>query len=133
MSRSLSLDSYMVKNPVKVKASATVLEAVQVIIEHQVSGVCVMDDNDKLVGMLSELDCLRTIIEKVYDNNQPDAGYVYEAMTRDVEINKPEDDIISVASSMLKDGHRRRPILDGDSLVGQVTCRQLLGAIKNFG
>ena len=53
-------------------------------------------------------------------------------MTPNVEVNKPDDDIISVAASMLEDKHRRRPIIEGDRLVGQVTCRQLLSAIKNF-
>jgi CBS domain-containing protein len=122
----------MVKRPIKVKASATIIEAVDVILENRVSGVCVVDDNDNLVGMLSELDCLRAIIERVYQNQQPSAGYVYEVMTKDVVVNKPGDDIVSVANSMLDDGHRRRPIMDSGKLVGQVTCRQLLSAIKSF-
>lgn len=133
MTRSVSLDTYMVKRPVKVKASATVLEAVGIILEHQVSGVCVVDDSDKLVGMLSELDCLKAIIEKIYTHQQTSAGYVYEVMTKEVKVNKPGDDIVSVATSMLDSNHRRRPILEGNKLVGQVTCRQLLSAIKNFG
>ena len=132
MTRSVSLDAYMVKRPIKVKASATVIEAVDVILENRVSGVCVVDDNDNLVGMLSELDCLRAIIERVHQNRQPTAGYVYEVMTKDVVVNKPGDDIVSVANSMLDEGHRRRPIMDSDKLVGQVTCRQLLSAIKSF-
>ena len=132
MTRSVSLDAYMVKRPIKVNASATVIEAVDVILENRVSGVCVVDDNDNFVGMLSELDCLRAIVERVYQNQQPSAGYVYEVMTRDVVVNRPGDDIVSVANSMLDEGHRRRPIMVDDSLVGQVTCRQLLSAIKSF-
>lgn len=132
MPRSISLDSYMVKRPVKVKASATILEAVDIILQHSVSGLCVVDDNDKLVGMLSELDCLRAIVERVYSNQQTSAGYVYEVMTKDVEVNKPHDDIISVATSMLDNKHRRRPVVDNSELIGQVTCRQILGAINEF-
>jgi CBS domain-containing protein len=132
MPRSISLDSYMVKRPVKVKANATILEAVEVILRHSVSGLCVVDDNDDLVGMLSELDCLRAIVERIYVNKQASAGYVYEVMTKEVEVNKPHDDIISVATSMLNDKHRRRPVVDGNKLIGQVTCRQILGAINEF-
>ena len=132
MSKSVSLDSYMVKRPVKVKQSATILEAAAIIIDHQVSGVCVVDDNDKLVGVLSELDCLRAIVERIYKLGESDAGYVHEVMTEDVETNRPNDDIISVAASMLDHKHRRRPVLEGDKLIGQVTCRQLLSAIKSF-
>ena len=132
MSRSISLDSYMVKRPVKVKPSATILEAVEIILEHSVSGLCVVDDDDKLVGMLSELDCLRAIVERIYVNQQSTAGYVYEVMTKDVEVNKTSDDIISVATSMLNHKHRRRPVVENNELVGQVTCRQILGAINEF-
>ena len=132
MTRSVSLDAYMVKRPIKVNAGATVIEAVDVILENRVSGVCVVDDNDNFVGMLSELDCLRAIVERVYQNQQHSAGYVYEVMTRDVVVNRPGDDIVSVANSMLDEGHRRRPIMADDSLVGQATCRQLLSAIKSF-
>ena len=132
MSRSISLDAYMVKRPVKVKASASILEAVQLILDHSVSGLCVVDDNDKLVGMLSELDCLRAIVERIYVNKQATAGFVYEVMTKDVEVNKPNDDIISVATSMLNHKHRRRPVVEDDELIGQVTCRQILGAINEF-
>ena len=132
MSKSVSLDAYMVRRPVKVEQNATILDAVAVIIEQQVSGVCVVDDNDKLVGVLSELDCLRAIVEKIYQKGEPDAGYVHEVMTANVETNRADEDIVSVAASMLDHKHRRRPIVDGDRLIGQVTCRQLLSAIKSF-
>jgi len=132
MPKSVSLDDYMAKNLIKVKANDTVLNAAKVIINNQVSGVCVVDDNDKLVGIISELDCLRAIVERIYQHEQPNAGYVYEAMTKDVITSRPEEDIISVADSMLRQKHRRRPIVDGEDLIGQVTCRQLLSAIKNF-
>ncbi|MGV0036305.1 MAG: CBS domain-containing protein [Candidatus Azotimanducaceae bacterium WSBS_2022_MAG_OTU7] len=51
---------------------------------------------------------------------------------RPVKVNKPNDDIISVATSMLNDKHRRRPVIDDNKLIGQVTCRQILGAINGF-
>jgi CBS domain-containing protein len=132
MTRSLTLESYMVKRPAKVNANATILEAVDIILEHKVSGLCVVDDNDKLVGVLSELDCLRAIVDRIYVNKQSSAGYVYEVMTKDVETNKAGDDIISVASSMLQNKRRRRPVVNGSDLVGQITCRQILGAIQDF-
>ena len=132
MSKSLSVDAYMVKRPVKVNANASILEAVDLILEHSVSGLCVVDDDDQLVGILSELDCLRAIVDRIYVRKEQNAGYVYEVMTREVETNKPGDDIISVAASMLDNKRRRRPVVDDSGLVGQVTCRQILSAINDF-
>jgi len=34
---------------------------------------------------------------------------------------------------MLKHKHRRRPVIENGKLIGQVTCRQILSAIKDFG
>ena len=132
MSRSLSVDDYMVKRPIKVKADATILDAVDTILKHSVSGCCVVDENDKLVGVLSELDCLRAIVERIYKNGESSAGLVHEVMTTDVDTCKSHEDIVTVAASMLQDKRRRRPVVDDDQLVGQVTCRQILGAINDF-
>lgn len=85
------------------------------------------------MGVLSELDCLRAIIERVYQGGQDSAGFVHEAMTKDIVSNRPDEDIVSVAESMLKHKHRRRPILENDQMIGQVDCRTFLSAIKNFG
>lgn len=132
MSRSLSVEDYMVKRPVKVKADTPILDAVETILAHRVSGVCVVDENDNLVGVLSELDCLRAIVERIYKKGESTAGYVYEVMTREVDSCKSSEDIVTVAASMLNSKRRRRPVVDDDKLVGQVTCRQILGAIHDF-
>jgi len=132
MLKSVSLDTYMVKPPIKIKSRATILEAVKLILEHSVSGLCVVDEENKLVGMLSELDCLKAIIGLEKDEALSNPRFVYEAMTPDVVVNKPDDDIISVATSMLSERHRRRPVIDHEVLIGQITCRQILGAIKGF-
>jgi hypothetical protein len=34
---------------------------------------------------------------------------------------------------MLANKQRRRPVVDQGQLVGQITCRQLLGALLDFG
>ena len=126
------IKDYLARADVRLTADMNMYEASQQILINKASGAIVVDENGKLIGVLSELDCLRAIVERVYQNQQPSAGYVYEVMTRDVVVNRPGDDIVSVANSMLYEGHRRRPIMANDSLVGQVTCRQLLSAIKSF-
>lgn len=132
MARSLNVSHYMVKFPVSVSADTTVLSAAKTILEAQVSGVCVVDDDNNLLGVLSELDCLRAIVEEVFEKGQSSAGIVADAMTKEVETNREDDQIINVAASMLDHKHRRRPIVENGKLKGQVTCRQILKAIKDF-
>ncbi|MEM6937324.1 MAG: CBS domain-containing protein, partial [Pseudomonadota bacterium] len=41
----------MLQHPVKVRADDSVEEAMQVIIDNKVSGVCVVNETDHLVGI----------------------------------------------------------------------------------
>ena len=54
-------------------------------------------------------------------------------MTTDVVSVSLHENIVDVAQDMLAHKHRRRPVIDEDgTLLGQVTCRQLLRAVKDF-
>ncbi len=132
MPKSVEVREYM-RTPRTVNQSVTISEAAQVIIENRVSGVVVIDDAGQLVGMLSELDCMQAIVSAVYNGDTPGAAPVADVMTSEVAVNRPGEDIITVADEMLKHKHRRRPIVENGKLVGQISCRQLLRAIKDFG
>lgn len=132
MPKSIALREHM-RTPRTIKQNATVAEAAQVIIDNRVSGIVVVNEAGQLVGMLSELDCMQAIVSTVYNGGTPGAEIVREVMTKDVIVNHPDEDIITVAGDMLKHKHRRRPIVDNGKLVGQISCRQLLRAINDFG
>lgn len=132
MLKSVDVREYMVM-PVTVKQDTTVAKASQVILKNQLSGVVVVDDQGCLVGMLSELDCLKAIVGSVYSGEIPGNELVKNVMTKEVEVNHPGDDILTIAATMLANKQRRRPIVENGKLVGQISCRQLLRAIKDFG
>ncbi|MEH6518596.1 MAG: CBS domain-containing protein [Halioglobus sp.] len=131
MLQSVNLRDYMLKNPVKVRADDNVVTAMQVIINNKVSGVCVVDDRENLVGILSELDCLRAALGAIY--NDTGIGQVKDYMaSENLVVAHPNEDIIDVAQDMLLKNKRRRPVVEDGKLVGQITCRQLLNAVKKF-
>ena len=132
MPKSVEVSQYMQHKPVSVMADMNIYDASRIIFDNKVSGAGVVDEDNNLVGMLSELDCLRALITAVYNGADPGGELVRDIMTAEVEVNHPTDDIISVATSMLDHKHRRRPIVEDGKLVGQLTCRQILGAIKDF-
>jgi CBS domain-containing protein len=132
MLKSVDMQDYMLSNPVKIKADTDVFEAIHQILIYKVSGLCVVDDNNILIGVLSEMDCLRAILGAVY-NDAPAVGVASEFMTKEVISVALHDNIVDVANDMLKHKHRRRPVIDQRGrLVGQVTCRQLLRGVKDF-
>lgn len=131
MLQSVNLRDYMLTNPVKVKPDDSVLDAMRVILDNKISGVCVVDLDGNLVGILSELDCLRAALGATYNNTG--VGLVKDHMTGDnLLVAHPEENILDVAQDMLLKKHRRRPVVENGRLIGQITCRQLLSAVKNF-
>lgn len=130
MLRSVELKDYMISNPVTVTPETNLFDAIHHIIVNKVSGVCVVDDDECLVGMLSELDCLDGILSAIY--NESGVGTVAEVMTSEVVVAHVDEDIVDLAADMLKNKHRRRPVVADGKLVGQITCRQLLRAVKEF-
>jgi CBS domain-containing protein len=120
----------MIINPIKVKENINLRDAMKSIIDNKVSGVCVVNDNDALVGVLSEMDCLTAILKATY--NEIGVGLVSEYMIKEVIVAHPSDDIIDIAQDMLLKKHRRRPVIEDGALIGLVSCRQLLSAVDKF-
>jgi CBS domain-containing protein len=132
MLKSVNLRDYMLTHPVKVKPDDNIADAMKVIIDNKVSGVCVVDAHGNLAGILSELDCLRATLGAIY--NESGIGQVKEHMTADnLLVAHPDENILDVAQDMLLKKHRRRPVVENGRLIGQITCRQLLSAVKKFG
>ncbi|NQX89919.1 MAG: CBS domain-containing protein [Halioglobus sp.] len=105
--------------------------ACQTGIANKVSGVCVVDRDSNLVGVLSEMDCLRAVLSAIYNNTS--IGVVRDHMASDnLLIAHPDEDIVDVAQDMLTKNKRRRPVVEDGKLIGQITCRQLLHAVMAF-
>jgi CBS domain-containing protein len=131
MLQSVNLRDYMLLNPVKVSPHDNIMDAMKVIIDNKISGVCVVDDDANLVGILSEMDCLRAVLGAIYNNSN--IGVVREYMASDnLVVAHPNEDIVSVAQDMLLKNKRRRPVVENGKLIGQITCRRLLSAVMQF-
>ncbi len=131
MLKSVNLRDYMLPNPVTVSPDDNVMEAMKVIISNKVSGVCVVDENRTLLGVLSEMDCLGAVLATTYNDSR--IGTVREHMaTENLIVANPNEDIVDVARDMLRINKRRRPVVENGKLIGQITCRQLLSAVSEF-
>ena len=131
MLKSVNLRDYMLAHPIKVKPDDNIFEAMNVIADNKISGLCVVDDDDTLVGVLSEMDCLRAVLGAIY--NESGFGLVRDYMTSEnLVVAHPGEDIVGVAQDMLRQNKRRRPVVEGGKLIGQITIRQLLKAVRDF-
>ena len=133
MLHSVDLSDYMVRHPPTIGPEADIYEAITMVTDHMLSGLCVVDGKGELVGVLSELDCLQATFPAMYDGRRH-VGKVRDHMTpiERVVMATLDDDIVDIAKDMVSNKLRHRPVVQEGKLVGQITCHQLLRAIKKF-
>jgi CBS domain-containing protein len=104
--------------------------AVKVLLENSISGAPVVDENGRLLGMLSQKDCFRVAFSASY--HQDWGGRVSDYMSREVETIEADTDIVRVAEIFLKSRYRRFPVMSNDRLVGQISRRDVLKALEEL-
>jgi CBS domain-containing protein len=101
---------------------------VHTLVQHRIAGAPVVDDAGNLVGMLSELDCLKVALQAGYHGSY--GGPVSEYMSKDVETVNAEMSIVDLASKFLDSNYRRFPVTDRNRLIGQISRRDVLRALE---
>ena len=106
-------------------------DAINLLLKNRISGAPVVDEDGKLVGVLSEKDCLRIFANSAY-NLLPGAD-VEKYMSKDLTTLTPDVDIFTAAELFLKNPFRRLPIVDDDGvLVGQISRRDILNSTHHL-
>ena len=106
-------------------------DAIAVLLDQKITGAPVVDNKENLVGILSEKDCLRTLVHGAY-SGVPGGGKVEDYMTQEVDTIHPDLDIFTVADRFLNCSYRRLLVIRDKKLVGQITRRDLLRAIQKI-
>jgi acetoin utilization protein AcuB len=60
----LKVEQIMTRRPITVSQDATIGEAAQLMMENKVSGLPVVDSGGKIVGIITESDIFRLIVDK---------------------------------------------------------------------
>jgi CBS domain-containing protein len=133
----------MTKDLVTVGPDTPFKEVVEHLVRSEVSSVPVVDAQGRLVGLITEADL---ISKEAYGGGRRALGLLADVlsardhhwvtkasgsraanvMTTSVVVCRPDDDVRSVARRMLQRGVKRMPVVDGDTLVGIVSRRDIL-------
>ena len=126
--KSILVKDYMSRTLVKFKPETSVLDAVHTLVKHRIAGAPVVDDAGNLVGMLSELDCLKVAMQAGYHGSY--GGPVSEYMSQNVETVNGELSIVDLAQKFLDTRSPRVPVTDNNRLNGQISRRDVLRALE---
>lgn len=125
----LSVSDYMSRNVITVLPQTEITQVVRMLIEHDISGLIVVNDLGAVVGMVTERDCIAVASAAGYYEEW--GGPVERYMATPVETVAPDDGLIDVAARMAASRHRRFPVLEDGRLVGLLTRRDVLRAIED--
>ena len=115
-----------------VSADLPIYDAIDILVDKGVTGIPVLNATDQVLGVLSEEHCLKLIAEGDADFDTP-KGTVGEYFDAGVPQVSPEMDIYYVAGMFLRERHHRRfPVVDGSKLVGVITRKDVLRALRNL-
>lgn len=104
------------------------MEAMQVLARYRISGAPVLDMRGNMVGILTERDCLRTMVVVSY-HGECRCGAVAEFMSKEVQTVEPGTSLLRMAELFVSTRYRRFPVLHDERLVGIVSRKDAIRAM----
>lgn len=110
----------MARDVLSVAPEDTIGEAAQKMVDRSV-GAAVVLDYGRLIGIFTERDLMRAVADRVHSSE----ARVREWMTSEPITISPETSAAEAAQTMLDNGFRHLPVVEGERAVGIVSIRDV--------
>ncbi|BAU72834.1 CBS domain-containing protein [Metapseudomonas furukawaii] len=130
MLKSIKVRDYMTHHQVTFRSDTDLFLAIERLLEHRINGAPVVDSQGHLIGLISDGDCLRGILSGAYYEEV--GGCVANYMCTQLETVSPDADIIEICQRFLREGREQFPVVEEGVLVGVISRRDVLRAVKAF-
>jgi len=128
--KAIQVKDFMSPTDIIFRPDMEILQAINALIKHRISGAPVEDLHGNLVGILTEKDCMRVAVNASYHRDW--GGLVEQYMTREVKTIDVEASIVDAAEIFLNAPYRRMPVLERHRIVGQVSRHDVLAAMEKI-
>lgn len=127
-----SIAKYMANNVITFSEDQPIVDAIDVMLDKRISGAPVLSEKGELIGILSEKDCLKIIVDRAYHNHPNQKSTVKDYMSKDVATVDINKDVAEVANMFLSSNFRRFPVVENGKLKGQVSRRDVMKATRDL-
>ncbi len=124
--RMIFASDVMTSNVVTLSPKDSAEVAVRILLRHEISGAPVLDDDNMLVGIISEFQLLSVIYDQA-TNSTP----VGDLMTTNVISVHEDAQLSEIADVLISRRIRRVPVVNHGRLKGLVSRRDLLRYVLN--
>lgn len=111
----------MTTNVITVKKDTVLTDAISLLLRWHISAMPVVDDEDRMVGIVSEID----LVNLTFDGNAADT-LVEEVMVTEVVSFSPNTELADLVQVFSQKHLRRVPIIENGRVVGIVSRRDIL-------
>ena len=106
--------------------TSTIHDAVQAMSTHNIAAIAVINNDGKLVGIVSERDMTHRVLACGLN---PQATHLADVMTENPEALHPNDKCVDAIELMLERNFRHLPVItDDEKVIAMVSMRDLLVA-----
>lgn len=125
--KSVLVKDHMTRKVLSLDPDLEISAATQMLIAHNISGAPVLDQHGRLVGILTERDCLKVAMQAGYHDIP--YGLVRDYMSSEPESVTPEQSILTLAEKFIRGRFHRYPVIDNGRLVGIISRRDVMRAM----
>ncbi|MCX5636311.1 MAG: CBS domain-containing protein [Planctomycetota bacterium] len=115
----LKVKDIMTKDVISVKRETSIYKAVEVLLENEITGMPVIEDDMTLSGVITEKDCIRLFYADEDEKNKT----VEYFMTRPAVYYKENDSLQTICDFMMINYFRRVPVISKEGKVVGIVSR----------
>lgn len=130
MAKTPIVRSFMKKASRTFRVDDIMADCMSALARSAFTAVPIIDERGHVVGLLSEKDVVRTIIEWAYDERA--GGAVGDYMSSLEVIVTPDMDLLTAARAFLECNFSCLPVMEGERLVGRLTRHDVLKGIERW-
>jgi CBS domain-containing protein len=125
----ITVADYMSKKMVTIATDTHVVDAVKKLLDHKITSAPVVDQQGELLGVFSEKDVMKIVLETVY--NQSMSGKVGDYMSKEIISVTADSSIVDLAEKFQHTSVRSFPVFQGNKLVGMISRTDILRALAS--